>query len=216
MWTYQTHYPYYASGQQKNYTPNDSTLNRYLNAVNHSDLVLGKIMEELKRTGLFESTLVVVIGDHGEAFGEHDQITHASKIYEENLHIPFILINPAFKGERKTEIGGMVDVAPTIMNVLGFGSPKQWQGESLFVLHPNKRTYFFCPWSDYLFGYREGNKKYIYNATKDKTEIYDLEKDPNEKNNIAASENILLTHQKLAAWVQYQDKFMNDILNLKN
>jgi phosphoglycerol transferase MdoB-like AlkP superfamily enzyme len=214
MWTYQTHYPYYASGTEKSYTPNDSVLNRYLNAVNHSDKVLGEIIEELKATGLFESTLVVVVGDHGEAFGEHDQITHASKIYEENLHIPFILINPSFKGERKADIGGMVDAAPTIMNVIGFDPNEKWQGQSLFEISPNKRTYFFCPWSDHLFGYREGNKKYIYNATKDITEVYDLEKDPNETKNLATEEDIIISHQKLGAWVQYQDKFMNDILKL--
>jgi phosphoglycerol transferase MdoB-like AlkP superfamily enzyme len=212
MWTYQTHYPYYTSATENSYTPNDSILNRYLNAVNHSDMVLGKIIEELKAKGLFESTLVVVVGDHGEAFGEHDQITHASKIYEENLHIPFILINPAFKGERRSCIGGMADVAPTIMNVIGVEPAEEWQGQSLFVTSHNKRTYFFCPWSDHLFGYREGNKKYIYNATKDITEIYDLEKDPNETKNLANEQDIVLSHQKLAAWVQYQNKFMNGIL----
>ncbi len=216
MWTYQTHYPYYTSGNEKNYTPNDSILNRYLNAVNHSDMVLGKIIEELKAKRLFESTLVVVIGDHGEAFGEHNQITHASKIYEENLHIPFVLINPAFTGERRSGIGGMVDVAPTIMNVIGFDPNEKWQGQSLFVSTHNKRTYFFCPWSDHLFGYREGNKKYIYNATKDITEVYDLEKDPNETKNLVPAEDVTVSHQTLAAWVQYQDQYMNGILKPSN
>lgn len=216
IWTYQTHYPYYVTGEEKNYS-GDPVFNRYLNAVNHSDYVLGEIITGLEQAGLFESTLVVVIGDHGEAFGRHDQTTHASKIYEENLHIPCVFINPSFKGERKTGLGGMIDIAPTIMLTLGYAPAEKWQGESLFSNSTNKRAYFFCPWSDYLFGYREGNKKYIFNATKNTTEIYDLEKDPYETNNIVTSEEEKLCHQKLAAWVQYQDRYMNAAIsgNLK-
>lgn len=215
VWTYQTHYPYYATETKKEYVTHDSVLNRYLNAVNHSDMVLGNILDDLKQNGLFESTLVVVVGDHGEAFGRHNQTTHASKIYEENMHIPFILINPAFKSERRTEIGGMVDVAPTIMAMLGYPASEKWQGQCLFTTVNNRRTYFYCPWSDYLFGYREGDKKYIYNATKNLTEIYDLKNDPYETRNLATPEELVVCHQKLAAWVQYQNKFMDDLFAAK-
>jgi arylsulfatase A-like enzyme len=212
MWTYQTHYPYYAGGTEKNYDVTDPTLNRYLNAVNHSDMVLGKLLDQLKANGLYESTLVVVIGDHGEAFGRHDQTTHASNIYEENLHIPCVFINPAFKGERKDALGGMIDIAPTIMNVLGSTPADKWQGRSLLSTKRNERVYFFCPWSDHLFGYREGTKKYIYNATKNRTEVYDLKTDSTEANNISSFEDLTVPHYKLASWVQYQEGFMKELL----
>lgn len=212
MWTYQTHYPYYPGASVKDYVVYDSVLNKYLNAINHSDMVLGKILKQLKANGLSKSTLVVVVGDHGEAFGKHDQITHASKIYEENLHIPLIFINPSFKAERKQAIGGMVDVAPTIMAMLGSDGAEEWQGQNIFSPVQNNRAYFFCPWSDYLYGYREGDKKYIYNASKDVTEIYDLKKDPGETQNIATPAEIEICHTKLAAWIQYQDKYMNAAL----
>jgi len=215
LWTYQTHYPYYCCGPVKNYGPGDTVLNRYLNAVSHSDAVLGKIIDELKNKGLDESTLVVVIGDHGEAFGRHDQTTHASKLYEENVHIPCVFINPGLAAQTNNMIGGLVDVAPTIMSVLGLPSPQQWQGVDLFSTVGKNKTFFFCPWSDYLFGYRQGNKKYIYNATKNRTEVYDLEKDPQEKNDLAASSDIARCHLELAAWVQYQDKFMTALLEKK-
>ncbi len=217
MWTYQTHYPYYFSGQEKQFDTSDPILNRYLNAVKHSDLVLGKIIDELKANNLFESTLIVVVGDHGEAFGRHDQTTHSSKIYEENLHIPCIFINPLFKKERSEVTGGSIDIAPTIMNVLGLPASDEWQGKSLFTGKKNDRVYFFAPWADYLFGYKEGDRKYIYNATNGETEIYDLNTDPQETKNIVQElpGQIEWCHQRLGAWIQYQNKFMEDAINSK-
>jgi arylsulfatase A-like enzyme len=217
MWTYQTHYPYFVSGEEKPFAPADPVFNRYLNAVHHSDAALGKLLSDLKANGLYESTLVVVVGDHGEAFGRHNQTTHASGIYEENLHVPCIFINPAFKGERHPGMGGLVDIAPTIMNQLGFPSAEKWQGKDLFSSSYNDRVYFFTPWADYLFGYREGNRKFIYNATKNISEMYDLKKDPQETKNISAEYPDLtsLSHQRIAGWVQSLNKYMSSLLASK-
>jgi len=215
MWTYQTHYPYFFSGVDSVYYAPDRTFNRYLNALHHSDYVLGKLIVDLKSNNLFESTLIVVVGDHGEAFGRHNQTTHACKIYEENLHIPCIFINPAFTSQKYSSLGGLIDIAPTIMNTLGFEAPEKWQGENLLNKNKNSRVYFFAPWSDYLFGYREGDHKFIYNATKDLTEIYDLKNDPEENRNLAPylPAKKQLCHQRLAAWTQYVNKFMEVTLN---
>jgi arylsulfatase A-like enzyme len=215
MWTFETHYPYAVSGTEKKYNTSDPDFNRYLNAVNHSDAVLGKLMEDLKKNHLLESTLVVIIGDHGEAFGRHGQTTHASGIYEENVHIPCLFINPGFKEERNQNPGGIVDIAPTIMNILELPASPKWQGENLFTADKNKRIYFFSPWSDYLFGYREDDRKYIFNATKNTTEIYDLKTDPYETKNLADQypSDVEKCHECLAAWTQYSNKFMDTLLN---
>jgi lipoteichoic acid synthase len=214
MWTYQTHYPYFFKGSQKTHDPNDSVFNRYLNALNYADGALNDLIEDLKRNMLFESTLLVVLGDHGEAFGRHGQITHGRKIYEENLHIPCLFINPQFKEENISGVSGMIDVAPTVLNILGLNPPEEWEGESMFVKNMKSKVFFFAPWSDYLFGYRQNRYKYIYNASNNTTEIYDLRKDPQESVNLMIKKQgeLKCHHQRLAGWTQYVNRSVEAIL----
>jgi lipoteichoic acid synthase len=230
LWTTNTHYPYYVVGKELDFGVKDPSLNRYLNALRHTDQVLGQLLRRLESRQLLDSTLFVVVGDHGEAFGRHQQIVHAAKIYEENVHVPLILINQTlFSGEDYGTIGGLVDLAPTIMHILNHPVPTQWQGRSLFSPHKKNRTYFFAARSIFLFGYREGDRKHIFNATlnslnkegesvkgaKELTdEIYDLREDPTEMTNLAEQlPNALKVGQhRLAAWVQYHNRFMKSLL----
>jgi len=209
IWTNMTHYPYFTDSIHR-FGTDENLLNRYLNALHTGDTALGTFMEFLEKAGVADQTLVVVVGDHGEAFGRHHQWSHASGIYEENCHVPLILINSKlFHGQRYASVGGMIDIAPTVLEMLGIRPPQQqWQGRSLFSTHRNDRTYFFSPWSDYLFGYRDGKIKFLYNASRDRYEIYDLSRDAEERINLATdqSQQIRPGVSRLAAWVQYQDR----------
>ncbi|GAA4368653.1 hypothetical protein GCM10023185_41570 [Hymenobacter saemangeumensis] len=216
VWTAQTHYPYFPpAGPEHDYQVPEQYLNRYLNALHYSDQQLGRLLAELDKRRLTESTLVVVVGDHGEAFGRHVQYGHASNIYEENVRIPLLLINPLlFHGETLPVIGGQVDVAPSILDILRLPIPAQWQGTSLFNPNRQNRAYFFSPYSHYLFGYRDGRHKVIFNASTSQTQVYDLQMDPQESNNLAgqlpdyAHEGKL----RLARWVQYQNAYLPRLL----
>lgn len=214
-WTAMTHYPYFTTGEDYPYTTN-ADLNRYLNALRYGDAAFGEMMARLEAAGLADSTLVVVVGDHGEAFGRHNQIGHGMRIYQENIHIPMLLINARrFAGERYPTIGGTVDVAPTIMHLLGLSADPQWQGRSLFDDQRSGRTYFFAPWSEMLYGYREGNHKFIYNATRSQLEVYDLSIDPQEMQDLSetlTAEQRQQVLERLAAWMQYQNRFFNEVL----
>jgi len=132
LWTNMTHYPYPVSGPENTFPVRDKSLNRYLNALQLGDKALGRLLEQLDALGIADSTLVVVLGDHGEAFGRHGDRVHGSAIYEDNVRIPLVFINKAlFHGEVADTIGGIVDVAPTVAHLIGLERGSNWQGRSI-------------------------------------------------------------------------------------
>jgi lipoteichoic acid synthase len=209
VWNMETHDPYFTTGAIQPFDTADSTHNRYLNALHRTDEAFGSLLRSLAERGLTDSTLVVVVGDHGEAFGEHAHTNHFL-LYQEDLHVPLLLINPRlFRGETDTTLAGLIDLAPTVMDLLGLASPDRWQGRSLFDPLRTGRVYFFAPFSSVFFGYLEGTKKVIYNASGDLWELYDVRADPGERRNLAPQEPEALqrARDRLAAWVQYQREF---------
>lgn len=212
IWTMMTHQPYITDDHPVDYGVEDSSFNRYLNALHVGDRAFGEVMRMLDDTGLAQSTLVVAVGDHGESFGRHGFYGHGSSVYEEQLRVPLLLFNPRlFHGEENTGLSGLVDVPPTIMELLHLPIPNDWQGRSLFATERRPRLYFFSPWADQVFGYREGDMKYIYDATTGEYEIYDLAADPLEASNLIghdpeAKDEIL---RRLAGWAQYQTRFID-------
>lgn len=219
MWTYQSHYPYFPSGEMINFRTGNFSKEKYLNSIRNADKTLQMIVEGLNKRNLFQSTLIVILGDHGEAFGKHNQTGHAGGIYEENLHIPFLMINPQlFEGERISTPGGISDIAPTILSMLQKDIPEEWQGENLFSENRRKRVYFFSPFSDYLFGFRENNFKFIYNATTGKTLLFDLKTDPLELVDISKNHAEYVKEAKLALneWIRYQGEYVNSYLLKKS
>jgi len=221
LWTAQTHFPYFApstpadgegaptrvAGQR----PPDSLsarFDRYLRALRETDRALGKLLRQLEERGLLNSTLVVVSGDHGEAFGQHGNAFHRF-LYEEEVRVPLLLINSRlFHGEIDSMPGGTIDLAPTVMDLLGYRLPSDWQGQSLFDSRRHGRVYLFGPYSG-LFGYREGARKLIYDPIANEDELYDLAADPQETLNIAFRhpEAVQEGRERLAAWVQQLDRF---------
>jgi phosphoglycerol transferase MdoB-like AlkP superfamily enzyme len=214
IWTVQGHYPYFFAGEEEDFGVSNLTLNRYLNCLKHDDKLIGKIMHSLEERRLDSTTLVVVCGDHGEAFGQHRQFGHGDAIYEENLRVPLYFINPVlFHGERKKDIAGMKDLATTALSVLHVDIPKAWQGRDLLSTSSDE-AFYFAPWSDYLFGYRKDNMKYIFNETRSTVEIYDLNKDPDEKTNLSSpvtEKGVSDARNRVAAWVQFQNNFIRKL-----
>jgi arylsulfatase A-like enzyme len=220
-WTDQTHDPYTPSPSVKPVEflprkPGDARsadLSRYLNALRETDRQLGRLFAALRERGLADETLVVVTGDHGEAFREpHRQRGHGFSLYEEDVHVPLMLWNPRLfpSGRRVATIGSHMDLNPTIADLLGFAPSGDWQGRSLFDPARPPRAYFVASVGDYLFGVREERWKYILNTTRGREMLFDLARDPDEQRNLAAAERerCRRLRQRIAAWVSFEGEFL--------
>jgi arylsulfatase A-like enzyme len=195
-WTQGTHHPYdLPPGREptdffRGEEPVDAwDLGKYLNALREADAQIGRLLDGLRARGLADDTLVVVTGDHGEAFGwPHPNYGHSYKLYEEDVHVPFVLWNPRLFSvpRRSALVGAHVDLGPTILDVLGLPAPADWIGRSLLgTAHPG-RAYFYGARDPYTLGVREGRHKYILDVTNGREELYDVVADRDEQENLHA------------------------------
>ena len=206
FWTGQPHYPYFVEGEPVAYSGNEDR-DRFLSAVADADRAFGLLMDGLAQRNLLDETLVVVVGDHGEAFGEHGTYGHAPSVYEENLRVPLYFISSKhFDGQYADRLAVTTDVAPTILDLLGLPRPGIWQGQSLFSDQHRDGTIFFSPWNGFLTGFVEGHTKVIYNASTEQIELFDLSQDPQERQNLASErpEQVEVYRDKLAQWLTWQ------------
>jgi arylsulfatase A-like enzyme len=224
-WTIQAHHPYTLLPKDTpeidffggNPPPGDYyDLGLYLNVLRETDRQLGRLFDGLRARGLADDTLVVVTGDHGEAFGHpHNTYAHGARIYQENMNVPLILWNPRVfaGGQRRDTIGAQVDLNPTILDLLGYPSAKSWQGRSLFDPDRPPRAYFYAANDDYLFGVREDNWKYTYNASTGREELYHLSTDPTEQINVAMhhAADCERLRQRIAAWLHYEKRHLTGL-----
>jgi arylsulfatase A-like enzyme len=161
---------------------------RYQQSVSYTDKFLAALDVELGRLGVTDNTIFCVIGDHGEAFGEHGLLGHERIAFDEVLRIPFCLRIPfsVETGIKITEPVSSIDLTPTLLGILGFDTESfGFDGMDLFNPVPKDRRVFFTGWmQEGPAGFVKGNKKFIYNPTNKTTFVYDLSADHKELNMI--------------------------------
>jgi len=160
-----------------------------------TDEIIGELLEKFDEWGLLKNTLIILTADHGEAFFEHGVSGHSDFIYETTQHVPLIFWCPGLVPENKKidEQVRLVDIAPTILDILGIEPPVDFDGVSLVdaLIREKKmenlpsycesyRCYFNFGWSKVL-GLNNGDWKYILSP---ELELYNLIEDPSEFNNI--------------------------------
>ena len=164
--------------------PAKEPLDRYRQAIAYTDKYLAALDVELGRLGMADNTIFCVIGDHGEAFGEHGLMGHERIAFDEILHVPFcmrapLLVEPATK---VTQPVSSVDLTPTLLALLGFGIESAgFDGVNVLAPVPPDRKVYFSGWmQEGPAGYVRGKHKFIYNPTDKTVCLYDLVADPLE------------------------------------
>jgi arylsulfatase A-like enzyme/Tfp pilus assembly protein PilF len=168
--------------------------NPYAGEIAFVDHCIGQVIEKLKKLNLYDSSLIIVAGDHGEMLGEHGEEEHTYFIYQSAIKVPLIFKLP---GQSKTgkvkNLVGLIDVVPTICGLLGIEIPAQVQGEDLsFCMgqkqSPNQERYLYCESlvptrfkANSLLGVVADGWKFIQTT---RPELYDLKMDPAETKNL--------------------------------
>ncbi len=190
MHLYDPHYPYRPPAPYSE----EYKDRPYDGEIAFADAQVGRLIGFLKDKGLYQNTVIVLSGDHGESLGEHGEKTHGFFIYNATLHVPLILHLPRGATVKTvSEPVSLADLMPTVLETLKVDVPSQVQGRSLLSLMTAKKedesrnlyAETFLPrlhfnWSE-LRGVETGNYHFI---DAPKPELYDLAKDPGETRNL--------------------------------
>lgn len=179
------------------YDPPEPFRSRYTNLydgeIAAADAIVGDFLARLKALGIYDRAVIILTADHGEGLGDHGEDQHGILLYRETVHVPLLLKLPQSQrhGETIANPAALIDITPTVTDLLGIERPKELRGASLLALPAQRQVYSetFFPlinlgWSP-LRALRTERFSYIDAAP---AELYDMPRDPGERQNILDAE----------------------------
>lgn len=169
----------------------------YAGEINYTDKCVGEVIDRLKALDLYDDSLVIIAGDHGESFGEHGEVKHGYFVYHTTTHVPLLIKLPhQTQARRVAQKVSLIDIVPTILSLLQLPIPDELQGHDLMPLLRGQGsaggkqrfvysesllpTRYGC---NSLFAIETQHWKYIQTT---QPELYDLQADPGEEVNLFA------------------------------
>lgn len=161
----------------------------YDNSLAYADLQLGRLFATLKKTGRWDSTVVAVLGDHGEAFYEHGFGAHGSQLFNEVTHVPLIVHVPARAPSRDTLPASSIDVMPTILGILKLPPHPSYQGIDLANRRARPDRPLFTLTQTAMadeVSIEQDQWKLLYDLRHSSGRLFDLRNDPGETRDVGA------------------------------
>jgi arylsulfatase A-like enzyme len=161
----------------------------YYAMITHLDSQIGRVLEELEQSGKADDTIIVLAGDNGLAVGQHGLMGKQNH-YEHSLRVPLLMRGPGVPaGQRRSQYLYLLDLFPTLCELTGTSIPASVEGKSLVpVLRdpaaPHRDTLFFA-YTDSIRSVKNDRYKLIeYAGAGRQTQLFDLQSDPGELNNL--------------------------------
>jgi arylsulfatase A-like enzyme len=180
------HRPYDAAGQK------GSKFDNYVAEIALCGIAIERVVKALKERGLWERTVFISGSDHGEGFNKHKGLrAHNTHLYEEVIHVPMFFRVPGLEGKAIDTMVSAIDLGPTILDLFGLPTPGPYMGQSLVPALAGEEVNLSRPILASTL--KQFNKtalyqppfKLIVNHRKNIAEVYDLSKDPDERDNLA-------------------------------
>lgn len=189
--------------------------------IKYLDSAIKSLLDELDDMNILGNTIIIITADHGEEFKDHGGFLHPeTKLYDELLHVPLIIYGTEYTNIKVDETVSLIDIAPTIIDLLNLKAVKTFQGRSLIpIIKGEKNTAIISQCGGHIdgtlkviFAYRTNLFKYILDEINNKEELYNLKEDPKEtKNLININKNIAKEFKfKTLDYLSHQYKLVAD------
>jgi arylsulfatase A-like enzyme len=208
-WFLWVHYydPHYAYEPHAGTSFGNDEIALYDGEIAFTDQHIGRLLDHLRATGLYDKTVVVVTGDHGEGFGEHDIKLHGYHLYAPQTKVPFVIRVPGVPARRSTTPAAHADLLPTLVNLAGGKPDAEMMGRSLVgaIAGTDRDRVVFQQLSF------EGNNEkragadrrchVIYNVSPTTSwEVYRIDRDPLEADDLSGTDECAATRGELERW----------------
>jgi arylsulfatase A-like enzyme len=171
-------------------------INSYDGEIAYTDSQLRRVFNYLHEKGHADNTLIILVADHGEEFGEHGGVLHGFQLYQETTRVPLIITGPGISiGYIDHNVVGQIDILPSLLEYLKIPVPEQVEGRNIIGLNENAEP-VMLPASGFIttrdiIVTRLGSRKVFWNSSDDTSVMYDLTADREENNPLQADSELV-------------------------